>query len=587
MSSTRLLGRGLAVAVLAATGGAPSSASANSIPLFGAPVTLSGAVDSPDFANVPNIATNPRGEETALWQEGRSGQSGAWTASRPEGGAWSTRTQLPFDASLYAEVIGRHALALDAAGTATAAGLADGGVAVVTRSRGVWGTPQSFATPGLFDEAPQLISNAAGDQLLFWKAGMQDGIARQLLVASRRGTGAFSEPQVFPIGYIRAVFGAVNARGDVALAWGNDPDDAGTGEGLRLLTGRVGAPFGTPRIVSPPGEDGDATGAFVTPAGDALITWQQGMNLFWGGDYARWVSAGGVLGPQQFVMNARRQGFGEIQRPVIKVVGYDSGAASVVFAEPFGNEQRIKVADTLPNQPLQSARTLVTVPTSWDTFNGAFADPAGGGLLVAYDTGKQKRLAWRPSMSAGFEASTVLAPSEPPPGGGAFPFQELTFALSGPGRISALATQVSPVTDRLEITARRSALVQGPPGDVTAPTVAIGAVTQVPNAAGGSVVNVGFTLSEAAKVTATLSQLRPGAYVSGVCLLVPGGVPVAPAAACQKRVYEKPSPTAWFNRGARQIRFDTAPKAGTYDLTVEGRDAAANRGFQVRAVTLN
>lgn len=580
MSSPSRLSRGFLVVVASSAVSAAHApaAFANTLPIFGAPTTLTSTPGPWGGLGRSVIATNPRGDEIAAWDEAQSNvPPTGWFAARTADGVWSPKALLPAVAG-SSEPIRPSGAAMDPSGTATVVGQVDHGIAVVTRQNGVWGVPQVFSAPGKTYDAPILASNGTGDQLLVWQSRSDNATwhTEQTFVAQRQGTGAFSQPLAFDTSFGQSVRASVNARGDAAVAW----SDSGS---VRFITAKSGQAFSGLRFVGNSAE-GDVQALVVTSLGDTFVAWtRQDPNEYQVAKpdlHLRRFTAGGTAGSDQLVAPGDALGYGTSAR----LVAYDSGAATIVWKERTATQDSIKAADALPNRLLGAPVTIAKLPTYYRGVDAAIADPAGG-LLVAWGTTQQERLAWRPSPNAAFEAPTGAGPIGRMSGYGVS-----SIALSGPGRVSVLGTTQTKLPtggDAFKLTALRSTRIFGPAPDTTSPVVAIGAVTQVPAAGGGSTVTVKFSLSEGAKATATFSELRPGAWNQyGVCTLLPPGAAAPEGQECQKRVYLTPSPSGWFAKGEREITFARAPKAGSYDLTFTAKDAAGNEGYATKSIQL-
>lgn len=567
----------LILAICAVPLAAAPVASANTVPAFASAVTLSTPTSASKLAyGGTQIATNRRGDEVASWLEYGSADT-SWAAFKSAGGTWSTKRQLPSIPGSTEPLI-VTSVTLDDAGIATFMGRNGGTfyhdvytsstIAVVTGTASAWDTPQVLAQAGSSYDQPVLAANGAGDQVLAWRRFPNGRDYDKVLVARRHGNGAFSAPQVFPTanpdnGFASTPAVSINARGDAAVSW------AAFTDGVQVAIGKAGAPLAAPiGLVDNPAFGGFSSAVVIAATGDTTVVWNA-----WSGSgtlvHARRLSAAGALGADQVLFTG-----GPVQFAP-RLVATDAGAVTALWSPDIEttNTRQLWYADAAPGQPFGPAAKFLDADglIVGDPDLAAFADPAGG-LLLAFDDGARSQLAWRPTPTSPFEPSIPVGQGR----------QAASFAYSGPGRISALSSEPVPALGANRLVARRSTLAAGPV-DTAPPVVTLGAVTQSPVTAAGSSVSARFTLSEGAKVTAQFSQLRPGVILGGLCVLVPGGVTVTPATACQKRVYLTPAPTAWFNKGVREITFAQSPKPGSYTLTVTAKDAAGNGAYATKS----
>lgn len=569
--------------------GAAATASANTIPLFGAPTALSGPALPGHYAIAPLVDANTRGDEVAAWtlQDPREQRTG-WVAFRAGGGAWSAKQPLPTVTGPGAS-LEPDAVVLNETGGVTFAGRAGDGVAVVSRTAAGWGTPQVFVPPaGTAYDAPSFAANEAGDQVIAWRARtLLSGRPDRVFVTRRQGSAAFAAPKVYAAEYARTIDVAVNDRGDASLVWGSIGTAADPG-GVSLATAPSGEPFGAASRVSPASRYLDAGEVVVTTLGDTFVAWRELVTregLDTEDIVLRRRTKGGTLGAIQRLGSRGAVIRDGIQPVPVRLTSDRAGVATVVWqeADRSGTNVSLRAASALPNRLVGPTTTVATLPQVWSGVGSVETD-ASGGVLVAWHTGSHAFLAWRPAPGAAFEAPTPIAPV-----GTARNTASLAVALVGPGQVSAVTSRyiASAPGAETEIVARRSTLTAGPAPDITPPVVSSATVTQAPTAAGGTSLGFAFTLTgEAAKVTAELTQTRAGIWSNGACALAPsGGLPPG-ATGCNKTVYVTPSPTAWLSPGARRLAFATAPAPGDYLLTLTAKDAAGNAGYAAQYVTV-
>lgn len=586
----------------------PAAASAaRTVPVFGAPTSVSVPSAAQGRANYPQIATNARGDEVVVWQQ--SGGSNSFPKTvlsrfRTAGGAWSAAVPVPIpvepvpvtSAPFYAEVVLVTQVLLDADGNATVTTTTGGarvsngstqgtGISVVTGKAGVWGTPQVIAAPGRTYSAPFLTANAVGDQVLVWSSSaLGDPTGDKVLVSRRSGVGSFGAAQVVETGgSVSDPRAAINDNGDTAVTW------LGSGQ-VRTVTALAGGALGAPRVLSSGTVERTPTAVVVTPRGDTLVGWVT--NVYPQPDFrdrevhARRVTAGGTVGTDQRL--------GERGGARTNQLTFVTDAANTVTAVWRNDTRGIQYANAESLKLFKPAASIGPVTADrpyWAGLDAVLPD-ASGGLAVAWDDGKNKVISRRPSAGAAFEAPAKVVAAGQRADYSLPAINAISYALSAPNRVSVAYDRLlgDTVDNNLpdNVPARSEVVVsRSVPGtindDVTPPTVSAVTATQT---AAGSPIRAGFTLSEGAKVSVTLSQDRAGAFVGGTCILLPGGVVAAPGSECTKRVYLPGSASAWFPRGTGSLSVTQVPSSGTYRVGITAKDAAGNQGGAATSITI-
>jgi hypothetical protein len=215
---------------------------------WSAPVTLSHGVS-------PAVAIAPNGRAVAVW-EGGSGTAATLQASvRPPAGQWSTAVTLATD-------YGQPVIGIDGSGNAIAAWVAANG-AIDTASLpagGAWTRVQTLAARG---QALNLAVNSAGAAIVTWATRGATLADSGTILRGFATPVTVGPPPPYPIGHTQV---ALNDAGQAAVAWATFAANMAT-------TRTAGGTWSTPTKLSAH-PDGPVDVA-IDGAGDAIAVFEQ------------------------------------------------------------------------------------------------------------------------------------------------------------------------------------------------------------------------------------------------------------------------------------------------------------------------
>ena len=164
---------------------------------WGSPVTLPGGGQQ---AATPQIASDSRGNATAVWQLSDGMTSRIVASSRPVRGTWSTPVVLS-DARRSSDA---PRIGVDAAGNATAVWETWDGrnsrVQAATRaSGGMWSPRANLSIAGKSAYVPQVSLDPAGSATAVWQVAEAPGVLR-VQAATRQAAGSWTVPVVLSKG---------------------------------------------------------------------------------------------------------------------------------------------------------------------------------------------------------------------------------------------------------------------------------------------------------------------------------------------------------------------------------------------------
>lgn len=190
---------------------------------WSAPVTLSAA-----GAGSALVAAGPEGNVTAVWllerEEGR--RSFIQSATRSAAGSWSA----PVTLSAPGKAARSPQIALDPQGGATAVWeqVFSGAIESSTRSSaGSWSAPVTLSANGVLGDSPQVAVDSQGNATAVWAGRMSDGRriqiqSRRIQTATRPAGGTWSVPVSISAAGHRHVQDpqiAVSPQGEAAAIW--------------------------------------------------------------------------------------------------------------------------------------------------------------------------------------------------------------------------------------------------------------------------------------------------------------------------------------------------------------------------------
>jgi len=199
------------------------SATRSSGGIWSAPVTLSAA-----GAGSALVAAGPEGNVTAVWllerEEGR--RSVVQSATRSAGGGWSA----PVSLSPPGKAARSPQIALDPQGGATAVWEEEYSGAVETSARssgGIWSAPVTLSATGVRADRPQVAVDSQGNATVVWASRASDGRririqSRRIQTATRPAGGTWSAPVSISKAGHRLVQDpqiAVSPQGEATAIW--------------------------------------------------------------------------------------------------------------------------------------------------------------------------------------------------------------------------------------------------------------------------------------------------------------------------------------------------------------------------------
>lgn len=235
---------------------------------WSAPVTLSKA-----GAGSAVVAVNPVGEATAVWLLERDGgnRSVVQSATRPAGGSWSA----PVDLSPMRQDASFPQLVLDPQGDATAIWEEEQSGAIRSATRppgGSWSAPVALTAVGETAHFPQLTFDAQGNAIAVWQGYAPRGSV--IRSATRPAGGSWSAPVRLsePRRFAQDAQIAVDPRGDATAIWARSNGRNLVIQGaMRPAGGSWSAPVD---ISAGDGQGGEHPRLVVDSLGDATAVWK-------------------------------------------------------------------------------------------------------------------------------------------------------------------------------------------------------------------------------------------------------------------------------------------------------------------------
>lgn len=222
----------------------------------------------------PQMAIDPQGNATAVWQRSNGSEVVIQAAERPAGGSWSE----PEDLSDPGESAGEADVAVDAEGNAIAVWhrLDGNNHTIIELSErpfgGDWSEPIELSAHDVYSYEPHVAVNARGDATVIWHAfGTGETLVQS---AERPAGGSWSEPEdLSPSGKegTEAKVG-VDAAGTATAVW-----ELLDGGGAAIQTSRrpLGGTWSEPEFLSSPEYSAFVPDLAVAGAGDATAVWGQ------------------------------------------------------------------------------------------------------------------------------------------------------------------------------------------------------------------------------------------------------------------------------------------------------------------------
>jgi hypothetical protein len=182
---------------------------------WSAPVTIS---NRGRFNSRPRVLVDSEGNATVVWLWILGASSVVQSATRPAGGSWSA----PVDVSAVGQAAFFFDVALDPQGGATAVWENESKGTIQSAARptgGSWSAPVDISAAGAFSHSPQVAVDSQGNATAVWERYNPKGTLIQS--ASRPVGGSWSAPvSLFkPRRYAQQPQVAVGPQGDVTAIW--------------------------------------------------------------------------------------------------------------------------------------------------------------------------------------------------------------------------------------------------------------------------------------------------------------------------------------------------------------------------------
>jgi len=215
------------------------------------------------------IAVDPIGNMTAVWDRREGHSFVVQSASRPAGGSWSAPV------NLSKEGAGSAVVAVDLQGEATAVWLLerDGGNRSVVQSAtrpagGIWSAPVTFSAASQDAHSPQVALDPQGGATAVWEVENSGAIQS----ASRPAGGSWSAPVNLSAAgeWAYAPQVAVDSQGNATAVWTNSEP---RGDLIQSASRPAGGSWSAPVNISKLGRNVQEAQIAVGPQGDATAIW--------------------------------------------------------------------------------------------------------------------------------------------------------------------------------------------------------------------------------------------------------------------------------------------------------------------------
>ena len=171
-------------------------------------------------ADEPRVAVNAHGDAVAVWRRSNGTNTIVQGAIRPAGGAWHA----PVDLSSAGQNAVGPQVAIDPQGDATAVWQRPNGTNTVVQAAwlpggGVWQAPVDLSAPGQDAVNPEVVLDAQGAATAVWQRS--DGSADVVQAAIRPASGGWRAPVDLSVAGQPALYPqlAIDAQGNAAVVW--------------------------------------------------------------------------------------------------------------------------------------------------------------------------------------------------------------------------------------------------------------------------------------------------------------------------------------------------------------------------------
>jgi hypothetical protein len=265
----------LAAAALVVLALAIAAPGASAAPAWLAPTTFS----TPE-ASFEDIAANGAGDSVMVWAQAANGplHQDVEAVYRPAGGPFGAPEKIGDQDQIGSEAPSIPVVAIDAAGNAVALWrrIEDG-----THSRiqvsfrpagGDWSAQEPITPPDEFNANPHVVVDAAGEFVAVWTSGTA---SLEVEVARAAPGQPFGPPETVSDPNAGEADLAVNANGDVAVAWVTTPGTVPPTSFVQATTAPAGGDFGPVKTLSPTTDNADGPAAVIGPDGRTTVVWTQ------------------------------------------------------------------------------------------------------------------------------------------------------------------------------------------------------------------------------------------------------------------------------------------------------------------------
>lgn len=244
--------------------------------IWSTPVTLSAA-----GAGSALVVADPEGNVTAVWllEREEGNRSVVQCATRPVGGSWSASVSI----SPQAKAARSPRIALDSQGGAAAVWYEEdrGAVESSTRSsEGIWSPPVALSAPGERADMPQVAVDPQGNATAIWagrdsQSGRFRSQSRRIQTATRPAGGTWSAPvSVSAAGHrlIQDPHIAISPQGQATAIWQRSNGEYLVVQGAtRSVSGGWSRPVD---LTTGPGRGGQHLQLAVDSSGNATAIWE-------------------------------------------------------------------------------------------------------------------------------------------------------------------------------------------------------------------------------------------------------------------------------------------------------------------------
>lgn len=351
--------------------GSLAASPADATPAWLAPVGIS---EEHQGAYSDQVASDPRGDAVAVWQQALAGSSDIVQAAfRPAGGAW----QPSVDLSEPGRAAERPQVALDAHGDAVAVWQRYNGSDYVIQAafksdEGGWQGPVDLSEAGEDAYRPEVAVDPGGDAVAVWERGKVVQAAFRPMGGSWQAPVDLSEEAYSAYVHAREPQVAFDSRGDAVAVWLRDNN--GSNEIVQAATRPSGGSWQARVNLSEEGQSASEPHVAIDALGDAVAIWGR---YEIGGDKVVQAAARPTGGSWQTPFNLSEEG----QDTTASEVATDQqGDAVAVWQRVSGTNEAIETAFRPAGESWQAP---VILNEAYNAFAPEVAlDPRGDAVVV-------------------------------------------------------------------------------------------------------------------------------------------------------------------------------------------------------------